>query len=102
VFSERTLEEGKIAGAAIVSSGQKLIVDYTDGQRTLQLYDLKGDPGETRDLAAQDGVEAQRLDGELSRALNADGSSMATWESGDGQQLPDDQVDALRELGYVE
>jgi arylsulfatase A-like enzyme len=102
VFSERTLEEGKIAGAAIVSSGQKLIVDYTDGHRTLQLYDLKGDPGETRDLAAQDGVEAQRLDGELSRALNADGSSMATWESGNGQQLPDDQVDALRELGYVE
>jgi arylsulfatase A-like enzyme len=102
VFSERTLEEGKIAGAALVSEGHKLIVDYGDGgQRKLQLYDLASDPGETRDLAQERADQARRLDEALTNRLNADGSSMARWESVDGS-LPDEQLDALRELGYVE
>jgi arylsulfatase A-like enzyme len=101
VFSERTLEEGKIAEAALVSGPRKLIVDYTEGGRKLRLYDVADDPGETRDLAPEHAEEAARLDAELARRLNVDGSSMARWSDVEGA-LPVDQVEALRELGYVE
>jgi arylsulfatase A-like enzyme len=102
VITERTLEEGRIAGAALVRSGRKLIVDYTDGGRKLRLYDLAGDPGETRDLASERSDEVQQLDALLMRRLNADGASMARWKSADDGSLPAEQIDALRELGYVD
>ena len=103
VISERTLEEGRIGNAALMSGGLKLIVDYRNGERGLRLYDLAADPGETNDLADARAADAQRLDAELARRLNADGSSMARWSTGaDEHELSDEQREALRELGYVE
>lgn len=100
VIAERTLEEGRIAGAALVTARSKLMVDYENGQRKLRLYDAS-DAGERDDVAAQRPDEAARLDADLVKRLNADGASMARWSVVDGK-IPEDQVDALRELGYVE
>ena len=100
VIAERTLEEGRIAGAALVSARSKLIVDYENGQRKLRLYDAR-DAGEQQDLAPQRADEAARLDALLVQLLNADGASMARWSVVEGE-ISDEQVDALRELGYVE
>jgi arylsulfatase A-like enzyme len=101
VISERTVETGSIVGAALISGDRKLIVDYTEDGRKLELYDPVADPGETRDVAGLLAEDAAALDSTLAEALNEDGSSMARWSEADGV-IPQDQLDALRELGYAE
>ena len=99
VISEMTIKTGGIAGAAVMAERHKLIVDYADGAP--RLFDLEQDMGETRDLSDLRVDEVTSLEAELSRRLNADGSSMAEWDAVRGE-LTDEQREELRLLGYLE
>ncbi len=100
VIAERTSGTEGILGAALVSRDRKLLVDYGDDGRK-QLFDLSADPGEQRDLSRGAPSETAALDGELTRRLNDDGSSMAPWAEASGD-LPDAEKEALRALGYLD
>lgn len=65
VFSETDYREYTYKRSVVTPDGWKLI--YTLETKARELYDLNGDPGETKDLAA---VEAKRAD-ELQRKLFA-------------------------------
>jgi len=101
VVSERTLEDGAIAGAALLYDELKLIVDYSEQGRALRLYDLGSDPGEQREISDDRRARARQLDADLVRRLNGDGASLAPWEAVPGE-LSDEHREALRALGYVE
>lgn len=99
VIAETTDESRSVTGAALVQGGQKLIVDYREDR--VELFDLTSDPGERRDLSRHRRERASALQDTLSRRLNADGSSLAPWSQVPGE-LPAEQEEALRALGYVE
>lgn len=73
----------------------KLVVrPRLDGPAQRLLYDLAGDPGETRDVGAEHPEVRARLAAALER-----------WSDGVGPDAPtlrSDEVDLLRRLGYVE
>jgi arylsulfatase A-like enzyme len=62
-----------------------------------QLFDLRGDPGERRDLAAGSPALAAALLAELDR-LSASGAG----GGGEAVELPPEAVEELRSLGYVQ
>ena len=64
---------------------------------TAELYDLKTDPGETRNLIAEQPGQAARL-GNLLEKWDA---SVPTVRSGD-HKLDEEALDLLRSLGYVD
>jgi arylsulfatase A-like enzyme len=100
VISERTLRAGgTITGATIIRESSKLIVDYEEGEHAL--FDLAADSGETRDLSGALPEDTDALRALLARQLNDDGSSMADWEEAYGE-IPEEQKEALRQLGYLE
>jgi arylsulfatase A-like enzyme len=100
VISEMTMKPSGIAGAAIVSDDDKLIVDYREDAAT-QLFDVSADPGETENLAAREAQRADALARELADRLNDDGSSMAEWDRVEGV-LTEQQREELRALGYLD
>ncbi len=99
VVSERTSQAGRISGAALVLADRKVIVDYDGGGS--QLFDLRADPSEARDLSGERAGERHDLEALLARRLNADGSSMSPW-SEVAEELPAELREELRALGYVE
>ncbi|MCK4410312.1 MAG: hypothetical protein KAW67_09510, partial [Candidatus Eisenbacteria sp.] len=68
-----------------------------DSAGTAELYDLKTDPGETRNLIAEQPGQAARL-GDLLEKWDA---SVPTVRSGD-YELDEEALDLLRSLGYVD
>lgn len=77
----------------VVIDRHKLIVNDATGDS--ELFDLAADPGERANLAGSGRVEEQRL----SEALEAF-RALAGDEVG-GEELSSDQLELLRELGYV-
>ncbi|MBI2423957.1 MAG: sulfatase [Candidatus Hydrogenedentes bacterium] len=79
---------------AVLSNGWKLIADG----RKEQLFHLPQDPGELTDLHVQEAAQTERLRG----LLTAWDQAVVPVKGGDGAALTQDDVDALRSLGYVE
>ena len=80
---------------AVVWDGRKLVV-RSDG--VVQLFDLRTDPGETRDLAAADPATVRALRAILRRELgSADGAAPS-----DAIEIDDETRRQLRALGYLE
>ncbi len=84
--------------AVYTPRGLKLIL----GDGPVKLYDLREDPLEQRDLA-----EARPADVERLRKIAVDrfqaGKALAVrFEATETQELSDEQVEALRALGYIE
>jgi arylsulfatase A-like enzyme len=63
---------------------------------TVELYDLRADPGEVRDVAMLNVEERRRLDAELDAWVAAHPATRP------GAPDPTDKTDELRALGYVE
>lgn len=103
VFSEalvnrrlRPANFGQIA--AVRMGGWKLI--YNRWTKSSELYNLAEDPGETRDLAAQDPERARDLLRRIS-ANDRENAQRSHHVQG-GKELPADVVEGLRSLGYVQ
>jgi len=79
---------------AVRTAARKLIV-RRDAPPTL--YDLERDPGETRDVAAEEPAEVARLEGMLRRWR----AGLAPIRPG-AETLDDETVEGLRALGYLE
>src|SRR5262245_46171310 len=67
------------------------------GEHTTELFDLRGDPGETHNLLAQEGQVAARL----AAAVDAWAAAQGVGTAGI-QQIGADDAARLRALGYVE
>jgi arylsulfatase A-like enzyme len=79
---------------AVVDDGFKLI-RLPDGRT--ELYYLRTDPDESRDLSASHPGELARLAARLDAWLAAH----PTAEPGDKSQVPAEQLEVLRALGYI-
>jgi arylsulfatase A-like enzyme len=85
--------------AVISDSDLKLIVDHK-GQ-PVEVYDLTQDPDETRNLIGSRGDEARKLAGAYRGWVQdqlADDARTTTQD----RDLSDDEIEALRALGYIE
>ena len=82
---------------AIIWGRYKLIHDQMKG--TLELYDLADDPAETTDLSG----DRQELVKQL-RPILQQRIALARQEKTDAQEvdLTEEELDRLRELGYIE
>jgi arylsulfatase A-like enzyme len=76
----------------------KLIANYTNGRT--RLYDVQADPGEIKDLAALQPALVNRLESLLAQEL----AQVKTGNSVEGTaaELSQEQLDRLRELGYLQ
>jgi len=79
-------------------SGLKAI--FGDGAP--QLYDLKRDPHERKNLAQARPQDLARLRQAAVDRFNAGKALSANFAATESQELSDDQVEALRALGYIE
>lgn len=101
-LAERSLySEGLAYGyelrALVDPSGFKLIRATHPGEREL-LFDLASDPGETRDLLAEEPERAAVL----RRALDAHAAELARRRHPRGERLQAADLGELEDLGYVE
>jgi arylsulfatase len=71
---------------------------YVQGAGTEALYDLEAEPAERTDVASRHADETVRLRRLLAETLAAAGPAAG----GDEVELPEDQIEALRSLGYVD
>jgi arylsulfatase A-like enzyme len=92
---EREFVVAELGGSiALRTADYKLIVDQG---RDARLFDLARDPGETRDVAAEEPERVARLEGQLRR-----------WRAGlhpippGAEKLDDETVEGLRALGYLD
>jgi len=102
VFSEarvkKNLRPANWGQLIAVRSGEwKLIYNRT--KRSAELYHLKEDPGETRNLVDRERERARELL-RLVAAYDKDNARRAHRTAGQGD-LPEDVVEGLRSLGYV-
>ena len=74
-FPQYSREGGK-PGAAIRRGDWKLVVDFETDRG--ELYDLKGDPGEGRNVAAENAKLVQELRGELDAWIKSRGAKVPT------------------------
>jgi arylsulfatase A-like enzyme len=93
----RTYHEGRPFLAA--RSGRWKLIEAA-GFRAPMLFDLQADPGETRNLAAEHPEVFARLAVQLRQFLEQMGRR--DIEPGEEIELPQDEIDALKALGYVE
>ena len=97
-FSERR----ELADAPPASDGQLAVQDgrykliLTEPGRQVELYDLREDPREERDLSQERAAERERLLAALERWLRETPASAGSAE------IPPEKIEALRALGYVE
>jgi arylsulfatase A-like enzyme len=83
---------------ALLTERWKLVRRAGGGE---ELYDLAADPGERHDVSADNAAVVAALHGTLDDALSRRASSAG--EPADGEDaVPEDQVEALRSLGYVD
>jgi len=83
---------------AIVDPARRKLIEGSDARR--ELYDLAGDPLESRDLAGAHAAEAARLGAELSERLGA-APACGPAARGYGNLSPAEQ-ERLRSLGYLQ
>ncbi len=72
-----------------------------NGRGELELYDLAADPLETEDLTATDPDEARQLARQLDEWLESFPHYEPAADAADVEALTGDELDALRDLGYV-
>jgi len=89
--------KGSLRKAAIVSGRRKLIFD--EQTETYTLFDLERDPGETRDLSAEDPVDFERLRSLLRDRMQ---TVRAVSLSAEVRELSAEERDRLEALGYLE
>ncbi len=96
-LAERLVEKGLIDAVRVPP--HKLVAWPTsDGGRALQLFDLESDPGETRDVAAEQPRRVQAL-GALLEQWRA---STRVAQAAAAPALSPEDEEALRALGYIE
>ncbi len=103
VFSEARVPRNKRPAGrgqivAVRADGWKLIYNRTT-QRA-ELYHLAQDPAERNDLIAREPDKAREL-ARLLRAFDQDNARRSRWRKGQ-EGVPEDVVEALRSLGYVQ
>lgn len=103
VFSEARVPRNKRPSGwgqivAVRADGWKLIYNRT--KRRAELYHLAEDPAETHDLIAREPEKARELV-RLLRAFDQDNARRSHWRKG-REGLPEDVVEELRSLGYVQ
>jgi arylsulfatase A-like enzyme len=83
---------------AVFDGRFKLIADLAT--RQLMLYDIAADPGERKNLADEESEIVERLGVRLGEEI----ARVASGETALGQtgEIPQDQLDRLRELGYLQ
>ncbi len=99
LLAELRLFDGYHADA-LIHGRWKAVVDADSG--VARLFDLEADPGETRDLAADEPEQlANMLQGieVLRESAAQDGRR---FDVDEGLVLDDDELDTLRQLGYVD
>ncbi|NNL66130.1 MAG: hypothetical protein HKP30_07810 [Myxococcales bacterium] len=69
-------------------------------RRSLELYDVAEDPGETRDLALERAKQRSALDAELREWIGTIERRGSPWKR--GTEIGDELQDRLRALGYGE
>jgi arylsulfatase A-like enzyme len=97
-----TLSEVRLHGAEdSLSVGRwKLIRDHH--ARKIRLYDLAADPGERTNLAAEQPEIARELGVELGRRVQAAKAQGEAVERTPARSLTNEELERLRDLGYVE
>lgn len=103
IFSEARVNRHKrpAGGGQFVSvraGAWKLIFNRT--KRSAELYNLRDDPGEKNDLVAREPERARELLRHL-KAYDEDNARRSHWRKGQ-EALPEDVVEGLRSLGYVQ
>jgi arylsulfatase A-like enzyme len=103
VFSEaRVPKRKRFSGfgqlVAVRSGGWKLIYNRT--RKSAELYHLAKDPGEKNNLIASQPDQARKLV-RLLKAFDQDSARRSHRQKGQ-EQLPDDVIEGLRSLGYVQ
>jgi arylsulfatase len=103
VFSEARVPKNKRPSGwgqmvAVRADGWKLIYNRT--KRRAELYHLAEDRAETHNLIAQEPDQARKLV-RLLRAFDQDNARRSHWRKGQ-EGLPEDVVEGLRSLGYVQ
>ncbi len=83
---------------AIFDGRFKLISDLAGTQR--RLYDIEADPGEQIDLADEQPETVERLNARLGEEISRVDSGEAA--PGLAGEIPQDQLERLRELGYLQ
>lgn len=93
-----TSVKDRLGDAAIFDGRYKLISSLTDLR--LRLYDIAADPGEKNDLSDKEPEIVRNL----SRLLGAEIAKVGAGESSADEtgEIPVEQLDRLRELGYLE
>jgi len=95
VFGATYRPEAHTDRVAVVAEGHKLIRSWTGSGERDELYDLRSDPGELRDLAPSGHLELRSLQSILDARLQA---ATAVVEEA---ELDEDEIESLRALGYV-
>jgi arylsulfatase A-like enzyme len=86
-------------GATAIFDGRyKLISDLA--ARRLRLYDIAADPGEQTDLASEEPETVGRLGARLGEEIARVGAGEPA--PGRAGEIPNEQLDRLRELGYLD
>jgi len=103
VFSEARVPRNKRPAGrgqivAVRADGWKLIYNRTT--RRAELYHLAQDPAERNDLIAREPDKAREL-ARLLRSFDQDNARRSRWRKGQ-EGVPEDVVEALRSLGYVQ
>ncbi len=87
---------------ALRRDGWKLIrVPLGDGRVQWELYDLRRDPGETRNLADREPDRLRSMEQELARRRRELLAAFAAVHEENGQGTTREEEDALRSLGYM-
>ena len=103
VFSEARVPRNKRPAGwgqmvAVRADGWKLIYNRT--KRRAELYHLAVDPAEKNDLIAREPDQARKLV-RLLRSFDQENAKRSHWRKGQ-EGLPEDVVEELRSLGYVQ
>ena len=101
-YSElRVRETSQLRSATLRTGEQKLHLNAgLKDRRSLELYDVAADPGETRDLAMERPKQRAALDAELREGIGTIERRGSPWKR--GTDIGDELQDRLRALGYGE
>ena len=87
---------------ALRENGWKLLrIPVGAGRVALELYDLRNDPGETRNLADEEPERARRMEAALVRRMRELLAAFASVHEAEEDHPSREEEDALRSLGYM-
>jgi len=81
-------------------SGERKVILGSDG--SFEAYDLDADPAELEDLSSQDWARQLRAQAVAWMEERSVDDAALQAGAGDGEQLEEDQIDALKALGYMD